>query len=402
MKKFIFLFSVFLILIVTLDSGFAQWVRVWNSTSIYKRVWTLARNGDYLFAGTDDGVFTSTNDGINWTSVSILNNRSAQVLIVKDNYIFAGTWDGIFRSSNNGTNWIQVGLSEKNCWALGANNNNIFAGTYQYGVYYSSDNGNNWVQTSLNGNFINAIAVNSDTVYAGAATGIFRTTDNGNNWIHHTFGPIAPVLAVTYSGVNIFAGTDNDGVFLSTDNGLNWTQTSLNNESVLSLTARDIYIFAGVSFYTDKIFMTSNNGLNWILKNQGMPEHISTWSLLINDLYIFAGTDSGIWRRTYSEIIGVQNISSEIPSSFSLHQNYPNPFNSSTKIKFDISHFTGSVVSLSVYDLIGREIAILVNESLSVGEYEVTFDGSGLPSGVYLYKLSAGDYTNTKRMLVIK
>ena len=112
---------------------------------------------------------------------------------------------------------------------------------------------------------------------------------------------------------------------------------------------------------------------------------------------------------------GVQNISSEEPSSYSLQQNYPNPFNPNTKIKFDIPRWRGikgvdnneQYVTLKIYDILGKEIATLVNEKLNPGTYEVTFDArlsgsASLNSGVYFYKLTAGDFSETKKMLMIK
>jgi hypothetical protein len=107
-------------------------------------------------------------------------------------------------------------------------------------------------------------------------------------------------------------------------------------------------------------------------------------------------------RDPIGNTIGIKNISSEIPSSYSLSQNYPNPFNPVTKIKFDISANSVGQTFLSVYDLLGREVATLVNEQLQPGTYEVTFDGSNLPSGVYFYRLSSGNYIETKKMLMIK
>jgi hypothetical protein len=114
----------------------------------------------------------------------------------------------------------------------------------------------------------------------------------------------------------------------------------------------------------------------------------------------------------YTQQIGIQNISTEIPSRFSLSQNYPNPFNPETKIKFDIplsrgvSEGRGVLVRLVIYDILGKEIATLVNEQLKPGTYEVewsaTCGGSNYPSGVYFYKLIANEFTETKKMVLIK
>jgi hypothetical protein len=107
----------------------------------------------------------------------------------------------------------------------------------------------------------------------------------------------------------------------------------------------------------------------------------------------------------YSQNIGIKPISTDIPGNFSLFQNYPNPFNPTTKIKFDIpSVGTGRDLSvqLAIYDLLGREVATLVNEQLKPGTYEVEWDGTNYPSGVYFYKLTTESFNQTKRMVLIK
>jgi hypothetical protein len=90
----------------------------------------------------------------------------------------------------------------------------------------------------------------------------------------------------------------------------------------------------------------------------------------------------------------------DLPSSVSLLQNYPNPFNPSTIIAFDIPE--ARFISLKVYDVLGREVETLVNEEMKPGSYQKTFKRSGLPSGVYFYQLRAGEFLETKKMLVVR
>ena len=105
---------------------------------------------------------------------------------------------------------------------------------------------------------------------------------------------------------------------------------------------------------------------------------------------------------------GYQNISSEVPAKYSLSQNYPNPFNPIAKIRFTIPSLSfphvssGNPVLLKVYDILGKEVQTLVNESLKPGTYEAVFDGSKLNSGVYFYKLITNTFSETKKMLLIK
>src|SRR5690606_39963182 len=98
---------------------------------------------------------------------------------------------------------------------------------------------------------------------------------------------------------------------------------------------------------------------------------------------------------------GIQNISSEIPNGFSLKQNFPNPFNPSTSIQFNIPK--ASLVTLKVYDITGKEVATLVsNENLAAGTFQYDFAAKSLASGMYFYTLTAGDYKETKKMVLMK
>jgi hypothetical protein len=102
----------------------------------------------------------------------------------------------------------------------------------------------------------------------------------------------------------------------------------------------------------------------------------------------------------YSQLVAIKKISSNISNDFSLNQNYPNPFNPTTKIKYDIPKSV--IVSLKIYDLLGREVKILVNETQSPGSYEIIWDAQGCSSGIYFYTLTAGDYIQTKMMVLLK
>jgi uncharacterized Ntn-hydrolase superfamily protein len=99
-------------------------------------------------------------------------------------------------------------------------------------------------------------------------------------------------------------------------------------------------------------------------------------------------------------LTNIRNIGTDVPQSIILFQNYPNPFNPNTNIKFSIKE--NSVVKLKVYNTLGGEVSVLVNEVLKSGTYEVTFYAENLPSGVYYYRLESGEFTDTKRMVILK
>jgi hypothetical protein len=123
---------------------------------------------------------------------------------------------------------------------------------------------------------------------------------------------------------------------------------------------------------------------------------------------LIAGTEGGgVWRRLLSEMTSVERSSVEVPSHFRLEQNFPNPFNPATSIRYQIrvgSHQSSVAthVRLAVHDLLGREAAVLVNEEKPAGVYRATWDAAGMPSGVYFYKLMAGAFVETRKMVLMK
>jgi hypothetical protein len=396
MKKLIFLFAAVLLSTAQL---YSQWVNVPNGLSTNQEFWSMASNGNNLFACNYNGVYISTNDGANWSLTSL--NKQGNVLLVDGSNIYAGTDLRVYVSSNNGQNWSQMGTdSVVAVWGLAKYGDTIFAGSVR-GVYRTTNNGQNWVQTLTNKN-ISSLAINGNYIFAGdwGESKVWVSSNNGSNWISTSLSNFnAPVFCLAVKNNIVFAGTDNQGIYITTNNGLNWTQSGLNYASINSIKINGNNIFAGELFYEKGVYLSTNNGVNWIHKDQGMGSE-RVWSLTTNSQYIFSGTDNSVWRRSLAEIVGVRNISTEVPSAYSLKQNYPNPFNPSTNIRYSVPK--NGMVKLAVFDALGREVHTLVNESLQPGTYETSFNGSALTSGVYFYKLTSGDFSETKRMLLIK
>jgi hypothetical protein len=107
-----------------------------------------------------------------------------------------------------------------------------------------------------------------------------------------------------------------------------------------------------------------------------------------------------ILEDVFSEPTRVEEPAASVPVGFALEQNYPNPFNPSTFIRFQVPE--DGWVTLSVYDVLGRDIAVLVNEPKSPGSYAVEFDATGLASGLYVYRLAAGSFTLARKMMLVK
>ncbi len=206
---------------------------------------------------------------------------------------------------------------------------------------------------------VSTLAVSGTNLYAGTDLGVFLSTNNGTNWIAMSNGLMSnPVVALTGSGTNLFAGTLNGGVFLSTNNGTSWTPI-----------------------------------------NTGLAKTV-IYILTVSGTNLFAGTEIGVWKRPLSEITSVEKLSTDLPTNFRLGQNYPNPFNPSTTISFIIP--SKSYVLLKIYDLLGREIAIITSEELSAGTYTRQWNASNMPSGFYFYRLQAGSFTEIKKLVLLK
>lgn len=182
----------------------------------------------------------------------------------------------------------------------------------------------------------------------------------------------------------------------------------------------DIVVTGGVLTFGEvgfiKAISTSSGQLVWSVPLPGapypqpriFPVHHARFSPDGSTVYvsttILGGSPSDPHSYLYAIVAGDTTTEVEsspsLPQSFRLYQNYPNPFNPTTTIRFEIPQ--SDFVSLKLFDLLGREVATLVNENLQSGSYEVTFDANGLPSGVYVYRLQTSQYAETKRMVLIK
>jgi hypothetical protein len=152
------------------------------------------------------------------------------------------------------------------------------------------------------------------------------------------------------------------------------------------------------SLFSDSVIDTTLNLSFYILEN------LTNYSIYFWRVRSILGSEVSSWSPVWSfEVMapsGIETGNEEIPDEYNLFPNYPNPFNPSTIINYQLPE--SGFVSLKVFDVLGNEVARLVGENKQSGSYEVTFDASNLPSGVYFYTLSAGDFVNTKKMLLIK
>jgi len=169
---------------------------------------------------------------------------------------------------------------------------------------------------------------------------------------------------------------------------------------------------SGVYEYSDYLTLKydPNGSVKWVMNYNCLPSGINedkpTKIAIDNNHNVYVtGWSYGVLRSDictikYSPLIGIIPVTNLIPGEFTLYQNYPNPFNPETKIRFDIAK--SSYTTLKIYDAMGSEISTLVNENISAGTYEVTWNAQNFTSGVYFYKLINEDFTQTKKMVLIK
>jgi len=272
-------------------------------------IWSLAISGSNVFAGTYEGIYRSTNNGKNWTTVNngliISTNNSVTAFAVSGTNILAGIYGvnggGVYLSTNNGTNWTAVnnGLTNTYIETLAVSGTNLFAGTDD-GLFLSTNNGTNWtsVNDSIKNNAIVSIVISGNNVFAGTNTGrIFLSTNSGTSWTQ-VFNDLknSYVKSLVVSGGIIFASTWDDGIFQSTDNGANWTKNGLTNYyAILSApSGENLYAWT----YYGVFFLSTDNGTSWKEIDSSIPnsQHITT--LAVSGSYLFAGTTGGVFLST--------------------------------------------------------------------------------------------------------
>jgi hypothetical protein len=146
------------------------------------------------------------------------------------------------------------------------------------------------------------------------------------------------------------------------------------------------------------LFASTDDGRSWKSLGEFPQPNVLDAAFIADTLFL--GGAGGLWKASLPSFVTAVRGEPAIPLAFRLEQNFPNPFNGFSNIGFRIA--ASGVVKLAVYDVLGREIAVLVEESKEPGSYEVKFDGSGLSSGVYFYRLEAGRYAAVRKLMLVR
>jgi photosystem II stability/assembly factor-like uncharacterized protein len=374
---------------------------VWFNSSM--EGWTVGHMGTAVF---------TINSGMNWVPVNISGEDLNDIAFKNPaTGLIVGQNGRILRTSNGGIMWNMIMSnvnSDLNTVAFG-DNGNAYAAGEQGVILKSTNDGITWVRIDSalfddKANFNGSAAKGTGfAIFAGDGGVIAATTNSGMNFTFENSGTDRDLRAVFFlNALTGFIGGKENVLLFTSNGGENW----IARNSGLDMDSGDAEV-NGIFFISSMtgwavgdhgaIFMTTNAGMTW------MPENSQTTEDL-NDVF-FADANHG-WAVGHDGTIRFRGMPNgieqnhETAANFRLEQNYPNPFNPSTKINYAIAK--NSFVSLAVYDIRGLKVKSLVNAQQSPGSYSIEFNASALPSGIYFYKLETNEFTQTRKMILIK
>jgi hypothetical protein len=425
--------------------------------------YALAVRDTVLYVG-HYGISYSTDYGNTWT-----REKSGLPASIVSRVAYAGgstlylASQGIFKSTNNGVDWVSVnaGIGSLNTYDVMPIGGLVFAATSDLGLFRSSNGGASWtaVNTGLPGD-AGTLAAGGGFIFVATSSGIFASSDSGNHWTYADGGTSFYLNPLTIKGNYLFANnfngfsrhvvTDfipaatvmqplNSTGTLNFNSAGNQTGVSMNITSLTGAANLTVnrYSTAAVNTSFSGTPPASTSNFRWVVEVLGTPT-VTGQIRIKPSLFGTTITNPGsvtIYKRStsgagtfvalpttydsgtnefvatitgFSEFIlgstgaltGAAEATDWQPTAFRLDQNYPNPFNPTTVVGYQLPAV--SKVRLVVYDLLGHEVSTLVNEVKQPGTYSVQFNASFLSSGVYFYRLHAGDYVATKRLVLVR
>ncbi len=424
---------------VVSDDGGLTWTELGSSGLKNQAIRGIFPIDDDIYVTTNDGVgtgqfgrgvFKSSDNGENWDEVPInvgeAHNGSFYTIRKNGTDLYACSYAGLFISSDGGATWNVLEGTEE--WYISdihfTDNAWIMAGGDGFSrVWTSIDSGANWeVHYQGIGAVFEKIHEGENGIVIGSNTALIASSqDNGANW--H--------FAVADSGLSLFGGgyydvvsldsafyslpSNEDNIYKSTSGGKIWSKaTNLSGLTGVALeklfsTQDALYIYGtrtvfegGVFSYPKEIYK-SEDGINFekVIDVVGVAEgYISPNFAFAGEELLLGFKNTPIFRYTADNMGTSIEYNDTGIEQFVLAQNYPNPFNPSTNISFNIKE--AGFVTLKVYNLLGQEVATLLEGSVSSGYHSLVFDASLLSSGMYLYQIQFGDNIQSKRMMLIK
>lgn len=354
-------------LILKTSNGGTNWIDISLPTTAenMNSVWFLNDTTGFI-CSTRDSLLYTTNGGINWTNHYYTVYQSDRIFFINSQTGWF-TSNGLYKTTNAGINWFQISnqraqsfifINENTGWKI------EYLGSGNTDLLKTTNGGVNWNVMYNTGNFrvlYCADFVNENTGWVCGYRGFIAKTENGGvNWTVQRDVETDALYTIKFVNQNTgWASGDNSLVVKTTNGGSNWVNTTL-----------------PASRFQDIKFINENTG--WMIGSFGK---------------VYKTTNNG----------GLTSVSPNETqgTKYSLLQNYPNPFNPVTNLEFEIKDL--GFVSLKVYDILGNEVSVLVNELKPSGSYKTEWDASEYPSGIYFYTLSVnGKFAETKSMMLLK
>jgi len=388
-----------LMVIVSTFSLYSNWERCGGSgmvdTAKFRAVTTSGTNiyASIYYGAPNYGIYFSSDNGNTWAAKNKgMESDTVYTILVEGNNIFAGTYKkgGLKFSNDGGSSWVvkNKGLLDSMIVSLTSKDSFVYAGTINSGMFVSSDSGKTWLPRNTgfgSSLYVRALIFVGDNLYAGTyKDGIFMSTDNGSNWTCKTGLLVSEFMNVnsfTLNGQYLFAGTQLYGVFISSDYGDNWQAISglskFSNTNCLSNKGNNLFIGTP----SNGVYLSTDNGTTCNTINDGMAtnnEYVR--QLAINDDYIFAATNSGLYRRKLSEIITDVADNKKQDKEIKV---FPNPVKDFIEIGLPSSNQSPKI---KIYSVEGIEVYSKPSEGLNPSEgYKI--DVSSFAPGVYYVKV---------------
>lgn len=316
--------------------------------------WNVILDNTYIRGSLKDIMFTDVNKGY--------------AVGEAYDYSYSSFWGVLYKTTTGGENWTEIIITDEI-----ANQNTDLKAVFSTGNGILYAGGSN--------------TVSSNTLY--------KSTDDGANWFALSyFNDVNSIYFITPQ-IGFVAGSQ--GVFKTTDAGLTWQNSLSTSGAMHTITFKNNTGYTGG--VNGEIYKTTNNGVSWSLMVSPVNNQVIKKIYIVNNTVSYAVGTGGTVLKLSGNLTGTGNNSS-LPSSFKLDQNFPNPFNPSTDIRFSVP--VQSLVRITLYDIQGKEVADIVNETKPAGNYSVRFDGSNLASGVYLCRMTSGSFSDIKKLSLVK
>ena len=405
MKKIFFILIINYSLLITNCSS--QWSVI--SSQGNEAVCFPSENTGY---STANGITRkTTNGGFNWSILS--GGNLTGIFFTNDLTGWVVGYPGYIGKTTNGGSFIQqtTGVSDRlnDVYFIDSNTGWVVGGDFgTERIFKTTNSGTNWItQTSGTANKLFSVYfINANTgwsVGGPSSPKIIKTTNGGDNWVTQFTSASTPLYSVMFADANtgwaVAGYIGGETIIKTTNGGASWFSQSSGDTRYL----RDCFVLnpgkAIAVGQGGKIITTTNGGDNWFVQSTGST--VELWSVYFADDSVgYAIGDNAVLKTTNGGLTFAGNNSNQVPEQFTLYQNYPNPFNPGTKIGFRTAG--SGLVTLKIYDIKGKEIASIVKEYKQPGNYEINWDGSNYPSGVYFYELETYNHSETKKMLLIK